>query len=102
MAFVLLTVLILFAAGLLYTSGEIREENPGEQGLCKAVAIFILGLLAMYYLSNMSWIMAVITLTVLTAVAYFAWSYLGRSFPGLVEKLSPAALILKGKAMVFK
>lgn len=97
MIYLILAVAILFATGLLYTGGEDSEVTPDNRGIAYGVAIFILGIIGMFYLSNMSWFRAMATLTILVVAGYCAWIYLGRSFPQLVEKISPSVLLVKGK-----
>lgn len=100
MIYLLLAVAILFATGLLYTGGDDSEASPDSRGIAFGVAIFILGIIGMFYLSNMSWFRAMATLLILVVAGYCAWVYLGRSFPQLVEKISPSVLLMKGKDLV--
>lgn len=100
MMYLLLVLALLFATGLLYTGGEDSEASPDDRGIAFGAAVFVLGIIGLYYLSNMSWIRAMITLTVLVVAGYCAWVYLGRSFPELVRKISPSALLMRGMALL--
>lgn len=95
MLYVILAVAILFATGLLYTSGEDSGASPDSRGISFGVAIFILGIIGLVYLSNMSWFRAMATLAILVVAGYCAWVYLGRSFPQMVEKINPSSLLTR-------